>query len=159
MLSEQETEIHVCFRIFWIACNRLPVERCGVGIHSFPAVKDTEIVLRVGVLRIACDRFLECGLRFGPSAALHCQDAELVVGDCEIRIQLDGLFELVALGGLIAEFIEREREIVVQLRIFRIGAQGLAIGAGCGAGISGGQKLVCLCVELTSFGMRIAARC
>src|ERR1700745_3872463 len=104
MLSEQETKISVCFLIFWIARDRLPIERCGVGILSFPAVKDTEIVLRVGVLRIACDRFLECGLRFGRSTALHCQDPELVVGECEIRLPLDGLFESVRRGGLSAGF-------------------------------------------------------
>ena len=92
--------------------------------------------MRVGVLRVACDSFLECGFGFGRSAALHFQDTELVVGDCEIWIELDGLFELVALGRLIVEFIEREREIVVQLWIVRIGAQGFAIGAGCGARVS-----------------------
>ena len=46
----------------------------------------------------------------------------------------------------------------MQLRIVRIGAQGFAIGTGCGAGISGGQKLVCLRVEFAGLGTSIAAR-
>jgi hypothetical protein len=92
-------------------------------------------------------------------AALHSQDAELVVRDREIWTELDCLFEFAAFGGLIAEPIERKRKVVVQLWIVRIGSQSFAICASSCAGISGGQKLICLRVELAGCGMSITARC
>src|ERR1700733_2314053 len=122
VLGEEQAEIYEGFDVLRIAINRLLVERCRFLILALTAIKDAEIVLRLCITRIAGDRFLEFLFSFGGPVTLESQHTQLIVSDGEFRIELDRFFEFLLFRGAITELIQRERQVVVQLWILRVGA-------------------------------------
>jgi len=92
VLGEQQAQIYEGFDVFRIAINRLLVERCRLLILALTAIKDAEIVLRLRIMRIAGDGFLEFPFGFGRAIRLQRQHTQLIVSHGEVRVELDRFF-------------------------------------------------------------------
>ena len=81
------------------------------------------------------------------------EQAKLVVGDGELRIEANGALEFLYFAGAVAEALESQREVVVHLSIVGSEMQGFAICVRGAARVSGSEHLVGSIVQFARFGV------
>ena len=69
-----------------------------VGVLADLSVENAQIVLRLGILRVECDRRLELSFCFAGVICLKIEESKLIVRRCQVGIQLHGFFKRVALA-------------------------------------------------------------
>ena len=76
---QQNAQVVVSIRVFWIYANDGSIRRLGSDQLAFGPQYDTEIVVCVGMVRIECDRAAIRGDRFVQLESILKDDSEIAM--------------------------------------------------------------------------------